>query len=143
MPSVYHFTVPKKSEPQAKSPLHIVPLNLTTATVADITSIPAAGKSRYLEYEEYTGIMHPIDGTMVQFGLMQPFGYFMWGLGTMPSWVMMIGISFFSRQIMSRRMGNTGGIPTGPQAQAQQPASPPPRVAPAAAAKGGSARKRK
>jgi len=138
LPSIYHFMVPKQSTPQAKVPLHIIPLNLTTTTIADIVSIPSSSKSRYLESQEYTGLLHPFDGLMHKFGLLQPFGYVMWGLGTMPSWVMMIGISFISRQIMSRRMtgGQAGqGVPAQP---ATQPG--PAALAPAAA---GGAKKRK
>jgi hypothetical protein len=29
-----------------------------------------------------------------------PFGYFIWGIGAIPSWAFMIGISFFSRTFM-------------------------------------------
>ncbi|KIX09090.1 uncharacterized protein Z518_00168 [Rhinocladiella mackenziei CBS 650.93] len=130
MPSVYHFHLPKKSEPQAKSPLHIAPLNISTTTIDDIVSIPAASKSRYLEYVEYTGALHPLDGWMAKFGLLQPFGYVMWGIGSMPSWVMMIGISFISRQIMSRRMAGGRGMPTPGEAQQE----PQVRLAPASPA---------
>ncbi|KIX99576.1 uncharacterized protein Z520_05152 [Fonsecaea multimorphosa CBS 102226] len=145
VPVIYHFLLPKQSEQEAKTPLYIIPLNVTTTTVSDITSLPRASKSRYLEYDEYTGLMHPFDGLLAKTGLLQPFGYFMWALGTMPSWLMMLGISFISRQIMSRRMAGGRGIPAA--ADAQQPAAP--RAAPAAPASqpkaggGGSARKRK
>ncbi|ETI24334.1 hypothetical protein G647_03703 [Cladophialophora carrionii CBS 160.54] len=156
VPVIYHFMVPKAaaaaadassgpSTADAPTPLHIVPLNLTSTEVSDIVSIPSASKSRYLDYEEYTGLLHPIDGLMAKFGLLQPFGYFMWALGSVPGWVMMLGISFVSRQIMSRRMAGSGGIPeAAPQAQA----APAPRVAPATGSQprggaGGSAKKRK
>ncbi|KAH0840564.1 hypothetical protein AYO21_03893 [Fonsecaea monophora] len=146
VPNIYHFLLPKQSDQGAKSPLHIVPLNVSSTTVADITSLPRASKSRYLDYPEYTGLLHPTDGLLAQVGVIQPFGYFMWALGTMPSWLMMLGISFISRQIMSRRMGGGRGIPAPGDAQ-QQPAAP--RVAPASPASqpkaggAGSARKRK
>lgn len=144
LPSVYHFNVPKKSEPQAKTPLHIVPLNISTTTVADIVNIPTASKSRYLDFDEYTGPLHPMDSLLAKFGLLQPLGYGMWAIGSMPSWVMMIGISFVSRQIMSRRMGGGRGIPTVPGTGAEgQQAQTPSRPAPAAAPKSGGGRKRK
>ena len=145
IPSVYHFSVPKKSDPQAPIPLHIVPLNISNTNTADIISIPSASKSRYLEYDEYTGAVHPFDGWMAKFGLLQPFGYVMWGFASTPSWLMMIGISFVSRQIMSRRMtGGRAGVPVVPP-EGQQQAQTPSRPAPAAAAapKSGGGRKRK
>ncbi|KIW18223.1 hypothetical protein PV08_02511 [Exophiala spinifera] len=139
LPSIYHFMVPVQSNPPSKVPLRVIPLNLTSATVADIVAIPSNSKSRYLEEEEYTGLLHPFDGIVSQFGLLEPFGYLMWGLSTIPSWAMMIGISFFSRRIMNRRMqGPQAGTPA-PAAAA--PAAP--RPAPAAAVAQGGGRKRK
>jgi len=143
MPSVYHFSVPKKSDPQEKVPLHVVPLNMTLTTVDDIVSIPTASKSRYLQYEEYTGMLHPFDGWVAQFGLLKPFGYFMWGVGNVPSWAMMLIISFVSRNIMSRRMtGGRAGAPSGAPGAAPE-AQTPSRPAPAAAPKSGGGKKRK
>lgn len=103
LPSVWHFMIPQKTDANSKTPLHIVPLNITTSTVGSITSIPSSSKSRYLEYPEYTGSNHPTDGWLAQYGLLVPMGYAFWLLGSTPSWVMMIVVSFFSRQIMSRR----------------------------------------
>ncbi|EXJ91526.1 hypothetical protein A1O3_00074 [Capronia epimyces CBS 606.96] len=146
LPAVYHFSVPKKSEPQAKAPLHIVPLNMTTVTVDDIVSVAAASKARYLEYPEYTGFLHPFDGWVAKLSLLQPLGYVLWGFGSMPSWLMMIIISFVSRQIMSRRMTGGQRAPAGAPAQAPaQQAQTPTRPAQAAGAapKSGGGRKRK
>lgn len=142
---IYHFLVPQQSSTEKPTPLHIVPLNMTRTEVSDIVAIPSAGgKSTYLNYEEYTGLLHPFDGILAKVGLLQPFGYFMWALGSMPGWVMMLGISFVSRQIMSRRMARTGGVPEA--GAAPQGAAPGPRVAPATGAQPkapGSAKKRK
>ncbi|KAK5056777.1 hypothetical protein LTR84_012309 [Exophiala bonariae] len=130
LPSIYHFDVPKKTEPQAKVPLHVVPLNMSSATTADILSIPSATKARYLDFPEYEGAVHPFDGWLAKFNLLIPFGYVMWGFGSTPSWLMMLGISFVSRQIMSRRMGARTGVPTpgaaapAPPPQAQTPSRP-------------------
>jgi len=129
-----------------KTPLHIVPLNFTDTEISDITAIPSSSKSKYLEFDEYTGIMHPFDGIVAQMGLIQPFGYVMHAIGTVPSWMMMLGISFISRQIMAKRMARPGGIPEAGGAPPAQPA-PGPRVAPASGSQpkagGGSAKKRK
>ena len=124
LPSIYHFSVPKKTDPQAPVPLHIVNLNITTTTVDDFVTIPSTTKARYLKYPEYAGALHPFDGWLAKFNLHIPFGYAMWGFGSTPSWLMMIVISFFSRQIMSKRLNNApgipvqgGGVPAAPQAQ--------------------------
>jgi len=122
LPSIYHFHLPKQADPQPKTVLHIIPLNISAVTTADIVSIPAASKARYLEYDEYTGVLHPIDGLLQKFGLLMPLGYFLWAVGNIPSWVMMIGISFVSRQVMSRRMGNRPGLGAGDVAPPQPPA---------------------
>lgn len=126
LPSIYHFSVPKKTEPQSKTPLHVVPLNMSSVTTGDILSIPSASKSRYLDFPEYEGAVHPFDGWLAKFNLLMPFGYVMWGFGSTPSWMMMLGISFVSRQIMSRRMGNRSGAPApGAAAAAAAPVAPP------------------
>jgi hypothetical protein len=145
VPAIYHFMLPIKSTPEKPVPLHIIPLNISSTETSDIVALPAAGgKSKYLEYDQYQGFLHPFDGILAQMGLLQPFGYFMWALGSMPGWVMMLGISFVSRRIMNRRMQNTSGIPTPGAAQAE----PAPRVAPATGSQpraggAGSAKKRK
>lgn len=144
MPSVYHFDLPKKSEPPAKVPLHVIPLNMTSTTVEDIVSLPAASKARYREFSEYSGALHPFDGWVAKFGLLNPFGYVMWGFSAIPSWLMMIIISGISRQFMSRRMtGGQQGFNAPGQAQPQ--AQTPGRAAPAAAAapRSGGGKKRK
>jgi hypothetical protein len=116
--------------------LRIIPLNITTATTSDILSIPSNAKSRYLDFEEYTGSVHPPDGWLAQYGLLIPMGYVLWFMGTTPSWVMMVIISFASRQIMSRRMGNRPG----PGAyQAERPRAPSGAMPPPAA-RGGSSK---
>ena len=136
LPTVWHFMVPKKSSPQGKTPLHIVPLNISTTEVSHITAIPSNSKSRYLEFKEDNSSSHPIDGWLAQTGLLIPLGYFLWGIGSMPSWVMMIVVSFVSRQIMSKRM-------SGAPSYNQRPPEPPAPIAgasPPPAARGGSSK---
>jgi len=146
MPSIYHFQFPQKADPQPKTPLHIIPLNISTTTAADIVSIPTASKARYLEVKEYTGVVHPVDGLLHKFNLLMPLGYVLCNLSSTPSWLLMIGISFVSRQIMSRRMGNRPGLGAGNVEPPQPPAglsrgAPPPAAAPKAGAAGGKKRK--
>jgi hypothetical protein len=121
VPVIYHLLVPQSTSPDTRMPLHIVPLNITTTTVSDITSIPSThfgGSSTYTTVPEYAGAFHPFDGILVKTGLLMPIGYFMWALGSTPGWVMMLGISFVSRQIMSKRMQGNPSIRAQEQARA-------------------------
>ncbi|ETN43985.1 uncharacterized protein HMPREF1541_10850 [Cyphellophora europaea CBS 101466] len=132
-PAIWHFLTPAtSSNPDAASDLRIIRLNSTTVTTEDIVSIPSTSTSRYQKYTPYEGMLHPIDGTFQKFGLTIPFGYALWALGAVPSWLMMLVISFASRQIMSKRMAESPGVPAG-GAPGGQPAA-----APAAAAGKGS-----
>ncbi|RVX68410.1 hypothetical protein B0A52_07410 [Exophiala mesophila] len=132
LPAIYHFSVPKKTEPQAPVPLHIITLNLTSTTTNDIVTIPSTTKARYLDYPEYNGALHPFDGMLAKLGLHIPFGYLLWGFGTIPSWAMMLVISYFSRRLMNKRINNSpdygapaAQAPVAPAAaQAQTPARP-------------------
>lgn len=137
VPSIWHFLIPARStsDPSStpRTQIHIIPLNHTSVSISDITSIPSTSKSTYLQTEEYTGALHPIDGSLAKFGLLKPLGYTLWVIGSVPSWAFMIGISFVSRQIMSRRMTGRGPLNAVPGqqqaaggggAQAAPPASP-------------------
>jgi hypothetical protein len=73
----------------------IYPKNVTTQ---DIVKIHA--EKTYLVQPEYTGAYHPVDGWLARLGLQDPLGYVVWGLGSIPSWLFMILISLFSRQLM-------------------------------------------
>ncbi|KAJ5833045.1 hypothetical protein N7474_001356 [Penicillium riverlandense] len=108
-PSIFYFHVPKApqaGEARPSTPLHIFYLNTTTVTPNEIYQIH--GKQLYNEIAPYEGALHPIDGWLAQYKLNIPLGYLIWALGAIPSWMFMIGISFFSRTFMSRRMGNVG-----------------------------------
>jgi hypothetical protein len=109
-----------------------------------MTSIPSKTDSRYLTKEPYEGWLHPIDGSVQKFGLTVPFGYGLWLMGAVPSWLMMLVVSFASRQIMNRRMGDGmgGGLGAGPRPAAGG-AAPPPAAAPKAASPAGKAGKKK
>lgn len=68
---------------------------MTTVTAQDIVKIHT--EKAYKEVDEYTGLFHPVNGTLAKFGLLTPLGYLMWAMGSIPSWAFMILISFFSR----------------------------------------------
>ena len=140
LPAAWHFSFPQQQTAAGvstpRTPLQIVPFNMTTVTTGDVIKVV---KDRAWEnYPEYEGMLHPIDGQLRQLGLLEPFGWLMWGMGSTPSWLIMIAISFFSRQWMAQRAAHA------PIAGAQPAAGGQPAAAPAAAAgRGGGGKKRK
>lgn len=135
-PSLYHFDFsPNLADGRVvPTPIRVVDLNVTTTTVQDIVTVARnAPKSRLAEIPEYNGVLHPIDGVLANLGIQEYLGWLIYGMGTTPSWMIMIGISFFSRQFMSRRMANQrpdvfSGTPRpaagGAPAPAAKPATP-------------------
>jgi hypothetical protein len=78
--------------------IYIVHLNTTTTTVETYTKL-ASSKS-YKTGPKYEGYFHPFDGPIAKYGLATPLGYVFWFFALIPSWAMMIAISFLSRTIM-------------------------------------------
>ncbi|CAI7601464.1 unnamed protein product [Penicillium pancosmium] len=108
-PSVYYYQVPQAQpadQERLPSPLHVLYMNTTTVTPQEIYEIHS--KKTFLDVPAYEGAFHPTDGWVAKYNLTLPFGYFIYGIGAIPSWMFMIGISFFSRTFMGRRMGNVG-----------------------------------
>ncbi|KAJ6096596.1 hypothetical protein N7486_007342 [Penicillium sp. IBT 16267x] len=107
-PSVHYFQVPEaQAEGRAPTPLHIVQMNHTTVTPEELYKIHS--EKNFEKVEAYEGAMHPTDSWLAQNKLNIPIGYALYGIGTVPSWVFMIGISMFSRTFMNRRMPGAPG----------------------------------
>ncbi|KAK3304624.1 uncharacterized protein B0T15DRAFT_537093 [Chaetomium strumarium] len=92
-------------------------LNLTTTTTQDIVDAYKADKAdaetgwRRIDPEGY---FHPFHGKFAKWGLAVPLAYFFWALSAIPSWGMMLIVSFLSRTMMNRRMdprARQGGAP--------------------------------
>jgi hypothetical protein len=100
IPELWHFliSIPTSGQPRGPSPLHIMPIHPKNVTSQDMVKIHT--QKAYLDQPEYTGAYHPIDGWLQRFRLLEPLGYAMWFMGSTPSWLLMIGISFLSRQLM-------------------------------------------
>ncbi|KXX79982.1 hypothetical protein MMYC01_202384 [Madurella mycetomatis] len=79
-------------------------LNLTTTTAQDIVDA-YTGKAEDAKFRKYESYFHPFDGVVAKYGLSVPIGYVLWGLNAIPSWGMMLVVSFISRSMMNRRMG--------------------------------------
>ncbi|KAB8239421.1 uncharacterized protein BDW43DRAFT_258005 [Aspergillus alliaceus] len=106
-PSVWYFQVPAQvSEQRPATTLHTVYLNSTTVTPGTIYKVHS--EKTYENKPAYEGPFHPTEGWLAQNGLLVPAGYVIYAFSAIPSWLFMIFISFFSRTMMSRRVGNTG-----------------------------------
>lgn len=120
-PTVLYMKLPHPQADQTKpaTDVYILPLNRTSVTAAEIAAIHT--ETKYQEKVPYEGYFHPFDGQLAKLGLGIPFGYAVWGFGLIPSWAMMIGISFFTRTFMSKKLTPPAGRPAGaPAARAAQ-----------------------
>ncbi|KAK4122972.1 hypothetical protein N657DRAFT_575430 [Parathielavia appendiculata] len=105
--AIWLFEVP--TAPGAVVEIHTRRMNLTTVTAQDIvdayagtaaTNRTEAGWHRF----DPNGWFHPIEGKFAKYGLAMPLGYTFWALNAIPSWGMMLIVSFLSRSMMNRRM---------------------------------------
>lgn len=100
-PSLWHVQLPVAAEvgqPKPATTIHVVRLNATTTTPLDIYKVhseKAWEKAMLLE-----GTYHPMDGMLAQYHLNIPLGYIVFGLNQIPSWLMMLAVSFISRSVM-------------------------------------------
>ncbi|EGS23101.1 uncharacterized protein CTHT_0015900 [Thermochaetoides thermophila DSM 1495] len=53
---------------------------------------------------ENEGWLHPFDGKLAKLGLSVPVAYFFYGLNAVPTWVLMLVVSFVSRTLINRRL---------------------------------------
>ncbi|KAI9696880.1 MAG: hypothetical protein M1820_007955 [Bogoriella megaspora] len=109
-PMVIHAFLPQPLPDQSTpaTTMRFIALNRTSVAASDIWEIPSSGKGTYEETKPYEGLWHPIDGQLAKLGLSIPIGTVIKYVAMVPSWAFMIGISFFSRTFMSRRMGGQG-----------------------------------
>ncbi|KAJ4307208.1 hypothetical protein N0V88_000587 [Collariella sp. IMI 366227] len=119
--------------PPAPGPVDIYThkLNLTTVSTQDVVDaysayVSAANKTEagWRRFDQ-EGFFHPTEGKLAKLGVSVPLGYFFWALNAIPSWAMMLLISFVSRTMMNRRMSPTNG-----RAGAAGAAGAAPRAAP-------------
>ncbi len=78
--------------------LYLKRLNITTTTAQTFLDYHASGHKE--GFKQHTGYFHPFDGFFAQNGLSVPVGYFFWLFNAIPSWAMMLGVSFLSRTFM-------------------------------------------
>jgi len=95
--------------PGTKTPIHRVPTNKTTTTAKTFTDLHAT--ESWKELPPYEGLFHPFDGTLHEFGVATPLAYVLWGFSIVPSWAMMILVSFLSRSFMGTPGGSARANP--------------------------------
>lgn len=109
-PSLWYIQVPAKAE--EKTTIRIIALNNTKTvandkdeeeriqgtTARDIVRIHS--QKKFQETDVYEGIFHPFDSHLAKYGLAKPVGYVLYAFGLVPSWLVMIVISFVSRNLM-------------------------------------------
>jgi len=83
-------------------------MNLTATATTDQTFVDLYNKGDKEGWAYHDGYFHPFNGPLAKNGLSVPLGYFFYVFNAIPSWAMMLVVSFFSRNIMNRRMGAGG-----------------------------------
>ncbi|KAK3946440.1 hypothetical protein QBC46DRAFT_369784 [Diplogelasinospora grovesii] len=97
-------------------------LNLTTTTAQTLLDFHAQDAKK--NFHLIDGYFHPVDGLLAKNGLAVPLGYFFWVLNAIPSWGMMLVVSFISRAMMNRRMDPAANRPANAAAAAARGAPP-------------------
>ena len=77
-------------------------VNLTTVSGQDVVDYYTATNRTAAGWRTVSqdGYFHPTEGTFAKLGLSVPLGYLFWGLNIIPSWGMMLIVSFASRYMM-------------------------------------------
>ena len=98
---MWYVQLPIAEEGQSKAAtmVHIVPLNTTTVTTQEIVRLHSA-KEYMQKGKVYEGVFHPFDGVLAQYGLNMVLAYVLVGFSLIPSWTLMILISFVTRTLM-------------------------------------------
>lgn len=89
---------------KAPAPVNVRILGLNTTTTSVKTFTDLHSLQTWKEKPLYEGYFHPFDGVLAQNGIAVPLGYVLWVFSVVPSWMMMISISFLSRTFMGNRM---------------------------------------
>ncbi len=98
--------------PPAKIDVYVKRLNLTTTTAKTLQDLHAQGSKD--SFYHHDGYFHPFDGPLATRGLAVPIGYVLYFFNVVPSWAMMLVVSFISRSMMfvfaaSTTAGNLSG----------------------------------
>ena len=123
-PSLYIMEVTPEPQPVTVT---LPKFNTSSVNAADLVKIHAT--KSWKQTAPYNGTFHPFDGEVAKYGLAEPIGWFLWVFNVLPSWMVMLLVSFVSRGWMGSRLQPQG-------------AARPGQVRPAGAAPAGTAPKR-
>lgn len=74
-------------------------MNLSTTNPDDYLELYKTREDKS-QFKKKEGYFHPFDGELAKYGVAVPVAYILWGLSVVPSWAMMLGVSFLSRTMM-------------------------------------------
>lgn len=74
-------------------------MNLTTTTSDTFLELYKTRGDKS-QFKKKDGYFHPFDGELAKYGVAVPVAYTLWGLSVVPSWAMMLLVSFISRTMM-------------------------------------------
>lgn len=74
-------------------------MNLSTTNPEDYLELYKTREDKS-QFKKKDGYFHPFDGELAKYGVAVPVAYILWGLSVVPSWAMMLGVSFLSRTMM-------------------------------------------
>ncbi|KAG8164413.1 hypothetical protein KVR01_006331 [Diaporthe batatas] len=97
--------------PPAPVDIYIKRMNLSTTDSDTFLELYKTREDKS-QFHKKDGYFHPFNGELAQYGLAVPLAYALWGLSVVPSWAMMLIVSFVSRTFMSRRMAPPPGAPS-------------------------------
>jgi hypothetical protein len=86
--------------PPAKVDIWTRRLNLTTTTSETLLDLYESESETKDSFKLHDGWFHPFDGPLATYGLALPLGYVLWVFNAVPSWAMMLVVSFISRTMM-------------------------------------------
>lgn len=79
--------------------IYVKRLNFTTTTPDTFVELYKTREDKS-QFKKKDGYFHPFDGELAKYGVAVPVAYLLWGLSVVPSWAMMLGVSFISRTMM-------------------------------------------
>ena len=100
-PSLWYIQLPvydAAAQSPASTDAYVKHLNLTTTTASGLVKFYKS--EEWKELDRIDSVFHPFDGALAKYGLQVPLGYVLFAFSMVPSWSIMLGVSFFTRYFM-------------------------------------------